>query len=58
MAGSMATTSNAAMRKKTPFYVSIFMIHDTRLPQTVKMASTNSLASKGRRSSMPSPTPM
>ena len=30
MAGSMATTSNAAMRKKTPFYVSIFMIHDTR----------------------------
>jgi hypothetical protein len=29
MAGSMATTSNAAMRKKTPFYVSIFKIHDT-----------------------------
>jgi hypothetical protein len=25
----MATTSNAAMRKKTPFYVSIFMVHDT-----------------------------
>jgi hypothetical protein len=25
----MATTSNAAMRKKTPFYVSIFKIHDT-----------------------------
>jgi hypothetical protein len=25
----MATTSNAAMRKKTPFYVSIFLIHDT-----------------------------
>ncbi|MFZ3040608.1 MAG: hypothetical protein WA108_02270, partial [Thiobacillus sp.] len=29
IAGSMATTSNAAMRKKTPFYVSIFKIHDT-----------------------------
>ncbi len=28
MAGSMATTSNAAMRKKTPFHVSIFLIHD------------------------------
>jgi hypothetical protein len=26
----MATTSNAAMRKKTSFYVSIFLIHDTR----------------------------
>ena len=25
----MATTSNAGTRKKTPFYVSIFMIHDT-----------------------------
>jgi predicted GNAT family N-acyltransferase len=25
----MATTSNAAMRKKTPFYVSIFLSHDT-----------------------------
>ena len=29
MAGSMATTSNAAMRKKTPFHVAIFPIHDT-----------------------------
>jgi hypothetical protein len=27
---SMATTSNAATRKKTPFYVSIFLIHNTR----------------------------
>jgi hypothetical protein len=33
MAGSMATTSNAAMRKKTPFYVSVFLIHDTRMIQ-------------------------
>ncbi len=30
MARTMATTSNAAMRKKTPLYVSIFLIHDTR----------------------------
>lgn len=29
----MATTSNAAMRKKTPFYVSIFLIHDTSIPE-------------------------
>ena len=27
---SMATTSNAAMREKTPFYVSIFLCRDTR----------------------------
>ena len=31
MAMSMATTSNAAMRKKTPFYVTIFLCHDTRI---------------------------
>ena len=29
MVRSMATTSNAAMRKKTPFYVSIILIRDT-----------------------------
>ncbi len=29
MVRSMAMTSNAAMRKKTPFYVSIFLIRDT-----------------------------
>jgi hypothetical protein len=28
----MATTSNTAMRKKTPFYVSIFLIRDTSIP--------------------------
>jgi hypothetical protein len=26
----MATMNNAGLRKKTPFFVSIFMIHDTR----------------------------
>jgi hypothetical protein len=26
----MATMRNAAMRKKTPLYVAIFLIHDTR----------------------------
>ncbi len=30
MVQSMATTSNAAMRKKTSFYVSIFLIRDIR----------------------------
>ena len=31
MARTMATTSDAAMRKKTPLHVSIFLIHDTSL---------------------------
>jgi hypothetical protein len=26
----MATPSNAALRKKTPFFISVFVIHDTR----------------------------
>ena len=36
---SMATTSNAAMRKKTPFYVSIFLCHDTSIGKPFQVFS-------------------
>ena len=42
--GAMATPSNAALRKKTPFFVSIFMIRDTRpLPELDHESSTSLL---------------
>ena len=51
MAMSMATTSNAAMRKKTPFYVSIFLCHDTSmftLKFGLKVVSSKALPTKAR----------
>ena len=39
IAGTMATTSNAALRKKTPFYVSMFLGHDTRSLSDLKNRS-------------------